>query len=261
MWPEVATLATWGAVLVVAVMFAAWVVHLRRENAGIVDVAWSANLALLAILYAALGSGFEERRILVALMGGIAGFRLALHIHRRAHGQPEDGRYQTLRREWGGNVALKFLFFFLFQGLLDLVLAIPFLLACVNPAPRIAPLECAAVVLWMFAIAGESAADRSLERFKADPANRGKTCRQGLWRFSRHPNYFFEWLTWVAYATFALASPWGALGLVCPALMLYFLLRVTGIPATEAQALKSRGDDYREYQRTTSAFVPWKPTP
>ena len=258
MWPEVASLAAWGAVLVLAVMFTAWIVHLRQHNAGIVDVAWSANLAFLAILYGALGSGLAERRVLVALLGGIAGMRLAVHIHRRGHGKPEDGRYQTLRREWGGNIALKFLFFFLFQGLLDLVLAIPFLLAAVNPAPRIAPLEWAGVAIWMIAIAGETSADRALEHFKADPAHRGKTCREGLWRYSRHPNYFFEWLVWIAYAVFALASPSGWIALVCPALMLYFLLRVTGIPATEAQALKSRGDDYREYQRTTSAFVPWR---
>ena len=259
MWPEAAALATWGAALVVAVMFTAWIVHLRQANAGIVDVAWSANLAFLAILYGALGSGLSERRVLVALMGGIAGLRLAVHIHRRAHGKPEDGRYTTLRKEWGGNIAMKFLFFFLFQGALDLFLASAFLIAAVNPAPRISLLEWAGLGIWMIAIVGETAADRALERFKADPANRGKTCRRGLWRYSRHPNYFFEWLVWIAYAVFALASPGGWMALASPALMLFFLLRVTGIPATEAQALKSRGDDYREYQRTTSAFVPWKP--
>ena len=109
------------------------------------------------------------------------------------------------------------------------------------------------------ALAGESAADRQLEAFRRDPANRGKTCRVGLWRVSRHPNYFFEWLVWVAYFVFALASPWGWVTIYCPALMLFFLFRVTGIPATEAQALKSRGEDYRQYQRTTSAFFPWFP--
>ncbi len=258
MWPEAAALATCGAALVVVVMFAAWIVHLRQNNAGIVDVAWSVNLAFLAILYGALASGLPERRALVALMGSIAGFRLAAHIHRRAHGKPEDGRYTTLREEWGGNIALKFLFFFLFQGALDLFLAIPFLLAAVNPAPRISPLEWAGLLMWAVAIAAETFADRALERFKANPANRGRTCREGLWKYSRHPNYFFEWLVWVAYAVFALASPWGWIALGCPALMLYFLLCVTGIPATEGQALKSRGDDYREYQRTTSAFVPWR---
>ena len=258
MWPEPLRLAAYGAALVTAVMVAAWVAHLRAKNAGIVDVAWSANLALLAVLYAALGSGLPARRLLVALMGGIAGLRLAAHIHARAHGKPEDGRYTALRAEWGGNIALKFLFFFLFQGALDLFLGLPFLLACVNPASGIWPLEWAGFGIWVIAISGETSADRALERFKADPANRGRTCREGLWKYSRHPNYFFEWLVWIAYAVFALASPWGWIALACPALMLYFLLRVTGIPATEAQALKSRGDDYREYQRTTSAFVPWR---
>jgi steroid 5-alpha reductase family enzyme len=154
---------------------------------------------------------------------------------------------------------VKFLFFFLFQGLLDLVLAIPFLVGSLNPSAPVAPLEWVGVAIWAVALAGETAADRQLERFKANPSNRGRTCREGLWRFSRHPNYFFEWLVWIAWAVFALASPGGALALVCPALMLFFLLRVTGIPATEAQALASRGNDYREYQRTTSAFVPWFP--
>jgi steroid 5-alpha reductase family enzyme len=259
MWPEAFGLAARGAALVAAVMFAAWLIHLRRRDAGVVDVAWSANLALLAILYAALGSSDPARRLLIALMGGIAGFRLALHIHRRSRGKPEDGRYATLREQWGGDVALKFLLFFLFQGAIDVFLSIPFLVAAINPFPKISPLEWAGVLLWAIAIAGEGAADRQLEGFKANPANRGKTCRAGLWRYSRHPNYFFEWLVWIAYAVFALASPWGFLALTCPILMLYFLVRVTGIPATEAQALKSRGDDYRDYQRTTSAFVPWFP--
>jgi steroid 5-alpha reductase family enzyme len=261
MWREAGALAVWGAVLVTAVMFVTWVIHLRTRNAGVVDVAWSANLALLAVLYATLGSGLPLRRVLVALMGGIAGTRLALHIFQRGRGKPEDGRYTTLRHEWGGNIALKFLGFFLFQGALDLFLGIPFLFAAIHRAPEVSWLEWTGLAVWLIAIAGETAADRQLERFKSNPAHRGKTCRIGLWRYSRHPNYFFEWLVWVAYAVFALASPGGWLALACPAVMLYFLLRITGIPATEAQALKSRGEDYREYQRTTSAFVPWLPKP
>ena len=107
---------------------------------------------------------------------------------------------------------------------------------------------------------GETAADRQLEKFREDPSQRGRTCRAGLWRYSRHPNYFFEWLMWMAYALFAIGSPpWGWLTLGCPAVMLYLLFKVTGIPATEAQALRSRGDDYRQYQQTTNIFVPWFP--
>jgi steroid 5-alpha reductase family enzyme len=111
----------------------------------------------------------------------------------------------------------------------------------------------------LIGMVGEAIADWQLEKFKKDPANKGKTCTAGLWNYSRHPNYFFEWLMWIGCATIALASPWGWLGLLSPALILYFLLGATGIPATEAQALRSRGDEYRAYQRSTNAFVPWFP--
>jgi steroid 5-alpha reductase family enzyme len=138
-------------------------------------------------------------------------------------------------------------------------LSTPFLLAALNPRPRLSPFEYAGAALWLVAWMGEIAADWQLHRFKANPANRGVTCRAGLWRYSRHPNYFFEWLIWVAFAVFAMGSPYGYVSLFAPLLMLYFLFRVTGIPATEAQALRSKGDDYRRYQTSTSAFVPWFP--
>ena len=110
--------------------------------------------------------------------------------------------------------------------------------------------------LWVIGFAGESTADRQLLHFRLDPQNRCRTCQLGLWRYSRHPNYFFEFVMWVAYALFASATPFGWIAFACPAVMLFLLLKVTGIPATEAQALRTRGDEYREYQRTTSVFVP-----
>ena len=143
--------------------------------------------------------------------------------------------------------------------MLCIVLATPFLLASQNPAPAFSDFEYAAAVLWVVAIAGEITADMQLNSFKSNAANRGKTCRAGLWKYSRHPNYFFEWLIWVAFCLFAIDSKYGYLALFPPALMLYFLFRVTGIPATEAQALRTRGEDYKRYQETTSAFVPWFP--
>jgi steroid 5-alpha reductase family enzyme len=195
-------------------------------------------------------------------MGLIWSLRLTLHLARRMRGKPEEGRYRALRIEWentGADVPRRFLFFFLFQGLLDVFLSIPMLLAALNPAPRFSGREIAGAALWLVSVAGESAADAQLARFKADPRSRGRTCDVGLWRYSRHPNYFFEWLVWVAWFVFALGSPWGWVSIVCPATMLFFLLRVTGIPATEEQAIRSRGEEYRRYQRTTSAFVPWFP--
>ncbi|MEP6963805.1 MAG: DUF1295 domain-containing protein, partial [Acidobacteriota bacterium] len=174
-------------------------------------------------------------------------------------GHEEEGRYQELRRQWKTNLAFKFLLFFELQAVTCVILSIPFLTAAINPDPHFHPLEYASAALWLLAITGESLADAQLTAFKKTPANKGHTCQQGLWHYSRHPNYFFEWLIWVAFALYATASPYGYLGWISPALILYFLLRVTGIPATEAQALRTRPTEYREYQRTTSAFVPWFP--
>jgi steroid 5-alpha reductase family enzyme len=174
-------------------------------------------------------------------------------------GHPEEGRYQQLRRAWKTNIPLKFLAFFEFQALLCVVLAAPFVIAARNASPELSVFEWAGVGLWGLAVVGETTADIQLSNFKRNPAHKGHTCQAGLWHYSRHPNYFFEWLIWMAFALFALASPGGYWGLLSPALILYFVLRVTGIPATEAQAIRTRGDEYRRYQQTTSAFVPWFP--
>jgi steroid 5-alpha reductase family enzyme len=250
-----------AALLLALVMAGVWGVARRIRNAGIVDIAWSANFSLLALLYATTLPGYPPRRLLIGGMTLAWSLRLALYLYRRVmgHHPVEDGRYAELRREWAPHADRRFFWFFQAQGLLNVALAAPLLLACVNPAPVLHPLEWTGAALFGVALLGESAADRQLEAWKRDPASRGRTCRAGLWRFSRHPNYFFEWLVWVAFFVFATASPWGWLSAYCPALMLFFLFRVTGIPMTEVQALKSRGDDYREYQRTTSVFFPWFP--
>ncbi len=259
MWQQAYPLVMVGAGTVFAFMFVLWLIHLRIRNAGIVDIGWAASLAMLAIIYASLGHGYPPRKWLIAGMACGWGLRLAWHLYRRVVGHPEEGRYAQLRKDWGrsGNIGIKFLIFFGFQALLDVILSLPFLLAAVNPLSRISPLEYAGVAIWLIAVVGEAIADAQLAAFKRSEANRGKVCDVGLWNYSRHPNYFFEWFVWVAWATFALASPFGWLALICPALMLYFLYRITGIPATEAQALRSRGKAYRRYQQTTSAFVPW----
>jgi len=246
-----------GSALVVTMMLLLWLLHIRLNNASVVDPGWAAGVAILAVTYALLGPGYLWRRWLGAAMAVLWGGRLAVYLARRIAGQPEEGRYQQLRKEWGGNLKAKFLAFFEFQALLDVFLSLPFLVAALNTNSKLLSLECAAVALWIVAFAGESVADAQLAAFKRDPLTRGKVCQRGLWNYSRHPNFFFEWLIWVAWALFALASPYGWLAVGCPALMLYFLFRVTGIPATEEQALRSRGEAYRRYQQTTSAFVPW----
>lgn len=256
---QVLELSGLGWALAASVMLALWAFQLRTKDATEVDVAWAANLGGLAVLYAVLGNGNPSRRVLVAVLVALATWRLALHLYLdRARKGVEDGRYAALRQKWGAAAPRNFFWFFQAQALLDVVLALPFVLACGAKA-ELGTLDVAAALLFVAGVVGESVADRQLARFRRDPANRGRTCRVGLWRTSRHPNYFFQWLLWCAYALFACAAPWGWIGLGSPLLMLVLILFVTGIPPTEEQALRSRGDDYREYQRTTSAFVPWFP--
>jgi len=242
------------------VMLALWLTQLRTGNAGIVDLGWAGITGGLAVLYAALADGVMERRLLLGLLGAAWGGRLALYLWRdRIRNQPEEGRYVTLRKGWSPHADRAFFFFFQAQALAALALSLPFALAAVSTAdvPRIGDL--AGLLLVVVGVAGESIADRQLERFKRLPDSRGRTCREGLWRYSRHPNYFFEWILWCGFGVLGLAGPWGWLGLIAPLIILCSIVFVTGIPPTEAQAVASRGEDYRRYQRTTSPFIPWPP--
>ena len=233
----------------------------RINNYGIVDIVWSYAFAGVALFYALLAPGWPARRILISGMAVLWSLRLGTHLYRRVmgHHPVEDGRYVQLRRDWAGNFGLKMFGFFQLQDGSVVLLGSAFFVTCLNPVPSVHPLELAGVILWLVALTGEALADAQLAAFKRDPASRGKVCSVGLWRYSRHPNYFFEWLIWVAYFVFALASPHGWVALIGPASILYLLLRVTGIPLTEEQALRSKGDAYRRYQQATSAFVPWFP--
>jgi len=253
-------LALWGTASVATLMLILWAIHLYLKNAAIVDVGWAIGTGGLGVFYAILIPGDLHRRLLVGAMTGIWGLRLGLYLlFTRIIGHEEEGRYRALRREWKDNLPLKFLIFFEFQAVLCTVLSFPFLLSILNPAPRIGWLEWLGAGIWLAGMTGEAIADAQLAAFKRKKASRGHTCQAGLWHYSRHPNYFFEWLIWVGFGLLALAAPHGYLGLVSPALILLFLLRVTGIPATEAQALRTRGEEYRRYQQTTSPFIPWFP--
>jgi steroid 5-alpha reductase family enzyme len=233
----------------------------RMDNYGIVDIAWSYAFGLIAAFYALLGPGWPVRRALLAAMAVLWSARLGTHLFIRVmgHHPTEDGRYVQLRKDWAANFGPKMFRFFQMQAASVVLLGAGFVLACVNPATELHPLEIAGAALWLLAISGEALADAQLAAFKRNPDHKGRVCDVGLWRYSRHPNYFFEWLIWVSFFVFALASPWGWVAIIGPASILYLLLRVTGIPMTEEQSIRSRGDAYRRYQQTTSAFVPWPP--
>lgn len=245
----------------VVLMALTWFVCRRLNNAGYVDVAWAYGFAVVTGLYVALGHGAPLRKALIAIMAIAWSLRLGTHLLVRVtkHHPKEDERYASLREQFPKRPWLMFFGFFQLQAFLIGLLSAPFAVACANKAPSLHAWEIAGAALWLIAIAGESLADHQLNVFRSNSANKGKVCDIGLWRYSRHPNYFFEWVIWIAFFLFALGTPGGWGTFYCPLLMLYFLTKVTGIPPAEAQSLKSRGDAYREYQRRTSIFIPWKP--
>lgn len=245
------------ALAVLAVVMAlAWLRQRSTGNAGIVDVIWTASLGLLAVWYALAAEGWGPRRALVAALAGIWSARLTIHLWQRVVGEEEDGRYATLREEFGERADRWFLAFFQGQALLAVLLSLAFLLLCSSDLEGWRITDGIAVLLWVASIAGESIADRQLAAWRKDPDNRGKTCRSGLWRYSRHPNYFFEWVHWLVYPVLGIGLELGWLLWLAPLVMYLLVTKVTGIPPTEEQSVKSRGDDYRAYQRTTNAFFP-----
>ncbi len=252
------SLVLWGWVGAAAVMAAVWLLQRRTGNAGVVDVVWSLGVGLLALWFAWGADGLIERRTLVAALAGIWAARLVVHLIRRLRREEEDGRYRELRAKWGQATQRNLFLFFQVQASWSLLFAAPMLIACRNVEP-LGWADALGVAIWLAALAGESLADRQLAAFKSHPRSRGKVCRVGLWRYSRHPNYFFEWIHWWAYVAIGWQGPYGWLTLLGPASMLLFLTKITGIPPTEAHAVESRGEAYREYQRTTSAFFPWPP--
>lgn len=232
-----------------------WLRQLRTRNATSVDVAWSALMGALGAAYGVFSGGDPGRRLLVGGLALIWAGRLAWHLFTdRVVGQPEDARYRTMRERWGPHAATFFFLYYQVQALVATLFSVPLLAAM-----RGGPLDgwaVAGAAVWLLAVSGETIADRQLAAFRADPANRSKTYRAGLWRTSRHPNYFFEWLHWFTYSLIAHGAWLTWLG---PGLMLLFLFRLSGIPLAEEQALRSRGEEYRAYQRETSIFIPWFP--
>jgi len=253
---EKLVLPLWGWLVLSLVMLVAWARQRRTGNAGIVDVLWSAGIGILALAYAFGAEGWGPRRVLVAVLAGLWSARLTLHLFERVAGEPEDGRYAELRQALGARFNAWMFWFFQAQAVLAVLLSLVFLLLMSAEQSSWRVWDLLAVLVWVASMVGEAVADRQLRAWRADPANAGKTCRSGLWAFSRHPNYFFEWVHWLAYPVMGIGLSLGWTLWFAPALMLFLVVKVTGIPPTERQSLRSRGEDYRAYQRSTNAFFP-----
>ncbi|MHC4954902.1 MAG: DUF1295 domain-containing protein [Planctomycetota bacterium] len=247
-----------GWALLAGVFALLWLRQTRTRNATSVDAAWAFSIAALAVAYALTATHADARtRIAVAIIPGVWGLRLAWHLwwHRVRQEESEDGRYAAMRETWGDKAQLGFFVTYQVQAGLAVLFSLPAWGVLKHDAAP-APVAILAIAVWVVSLTGETIADNQLAAWRKNPNNRGVTCRAGLWRYSRHPNYFFEWLQWWTYVLLAPTSVCAWLG---PPLMLLFLFRLTGIPWTEAQAIKSRGDDYRNYQREVSVFLPLPP--
>lgn len=247
--------------IAVAAKTAAWLLQLRTRNAGLVDPIWAFTLGGLAAIYAVFGSAPEATRLALGLMGGAWGLRLGLHLWLRNAGKPEDFRYARFRAQWGARANRNMFWFFQFQNVFTLLLSASAFLpvAFLADAPPAAAFWLAGAI-WLVAVAGEGLADRQMDAFRANPMNKGRVCRDGLWRYSRHPNYFFECVHWLAYVPLAWGAPWGWLALAAPAVMAALLLKLSGVPLLEAEMARRR-PGYMEYMRTTNVLIPWFPRP
>lgn len=247
-------------------MAGAWLVAERTANHGWIDTIWSFATGVAGVVGALMpigASAWPPRQILVVALIALWSLRLGTHILRRTLQGHDDPRYVELRREWGASASRRLLLFLQLQAAAALILALAVMAAAHNPIPAWRIWDGLGVLVALIAIAGEGIADLQLARFRADPRNRGRICDTGLWGVTRHPNYFFEWLGWVAYPAIAVDLsgdyPWGFAALFAPLLIYVLLVYASGIPPTEAHMLRSRGEAFRDYQRRVNAFWPGLP--
>ena len=243
-------------------MALAWYIQKRTGSSGWIDTIWSLAVGVGGIAAALIpsGVGFGGRRMAVIVLVAAWSLRLGLHIAARTRGGGEDPRYAKLIEEWGDNFSARLFWFLQVQALCALVLVVAIYAAATNPESFPTLLDGVGIAVAVVAIAGEALADAQLSRFRKHSSGKGQICEVGLWRYSRHPNYFFEWLGWCAWPLLAIdlagGHAWGWTALLAPVLMYVLLVHVSGIPPLEAHMLRSRGAAFRALQGRVNAFFP-----
>ena len=245
---------------VVAMQVVVWAISVRRSDASIVDIAWGLSFVLMAWVGFATGDGASGRSWLLAVLVSLWGLRLAVYLARRNLPHGEDQRYAAMRRKRPDTFAVWSLgSVFLLQAGLAWVVALPVTLAMSDPTPAtLSPLTWVGVALWAVGVFFESVGDAQLARFKADPANKGKVMDRGLWRYTRHPNYFGDFCVWWGLFVVAAETGRALIGVIGPVLMSVLLTRVSGKDLLE-KTIGRRRPGYAEYVRRTNAFFPGPP--
>lgn len=256
----------WALGFMTVVMIAAWFVQRARKNGGWADVFWNFGMGVAgagAALTPVGADGPAPRQILVAAMAALWSLRAGSFMARRVMQKPEDGRYTEFRNVSGGVFQPVMYLFLQVQAWAAALLAVALAIAARRPDAGLTAPDIAGAILMIIAVGGETYADETLRRFKADPNNANAVFDRGLWAWSRHPNYIFESLAWLSYAVVAIDLSghyplgWAVFG--APVFMTLMLLKVTGIPPLERSLLDSKGEAYRAYQQRVSAFLPRPP--
>jgi len=238
-------------------MAGAWAIQRATGLSGWIDTIWSLAIGLGGIVAALFAHGHFDRRMAVLIIVAAWALRLGSHIGSRTKGGGEDPRYAKLIEEWGGSAAWRLFLFLQVQALAAFILVLAVYLAATNDDAFPRALDIFAMLVAVIALGGEAISDAQLARFRRTPQAKTEVCETGLWRYSRHPNYFFEWLFWCCWPLFALVVPlWSGLSLLAPLLMYWLLVHVSGIPPLEDHMLRSRGEKFRALQRRVNAFFP-----
>ncbi|MDA8561646.1 DUF1295 domain-containing protein [Gammaproteobacteria bacterium] len=239
------------------IMLIFWLIQLKIKDASLVDLVWSLSIFIsIVYLYFNL-SLFDVRHLTIALLGLFWSLRLSLYLWLRIRRDTEeDRRYQAMRCSMGNYSQVGFFIFYQAQALFVTIFTTPIAIALMTTSNTVSLLDTVGIIIFIVAILGESIADKQLMHFKENNKGKRITCNKGLWYYSRHPNYFFEWLHWFAYPFFSYESQYFWVTCLAPFLMLIFLLKLTGIPHLEREALKNK-PDYKDYIEKTSAFIPW----
>jgi len=239
-------------------MIGVWLISLLKKDASIVDIFWGLGFVLIATVSSAMGDGYGPRKILIALPTAVWGFRLAIHIFWRNKGKGEDFRYRAMRSRFRTRFAIMSLItVFGLQGLLMWIISLPIQMALISPLPaKLGVPDWGGASVWLIGFVFESVGDFQLALFKSDAGNRGKVMNRGLWRYTRHPNYFGDSLVWWGFFLIALSVPRGIWTVISPLIMTGLLMKVSGVALLEKALIKTK-PDYRDYVRKTSPFVPW----
>lgn len=255
-----ASLVMVGAIVAIAcMMLTVWAISLVMRDASIVDIAWGSGFVLVAWVTFWLSDGNSTRSLLLTVLATIWGLRLSIYLAKRNLGHGEDFRYQAMRRKYGARFAIVSLYtVFGLQGLLMFVVSLPVQLGQVQTEPGFGVIGGLGVLVWGVGIYFEAVGDAQLARFKRDPANKGLVMDQGLWRYTRHPNYFGDSCVWWGLGLIAAETSNGVYGLIGPVVMTILLVKVSGVAMLDRSLLK-RKPGYENYVATTSAFFPRPP--